>query len=113
MQAKAGHRPLRAIAEVVAVAVAYIAISTSAVGALDVSLLFPASWPLDARATGSGFLIGAVIQVVLVLVGAYLISLTDLQDHRRSAALASARPLAARVAGSSRTRHQQSSTQGG
>ncbi len=79
MRAPTGQQPLRAVAEVVAVAVAYIAISTSAVGALDVSQLFPASWPADAQSTGSGFLIGAVIQVLLVLIGAYLIGLTDLK----------------------------------
>ena len=80
MQAKVGHPSLRAIAEAVAVAAAYIVISTAAVSAFDVSHLFPETWSSKARATGGGFLIGAATQVVLVLVGAYLIGLKDLQS---------------------------------
>jgi hypothetical protein len=79
MHGNAGHKTLRAIAEVVVVAAAYIAISTTAVGISDVSQPFPATWSPDAKSTGSGFLIGAAIQVVLVMIGAYAFGLKDLQ----------------------------------
>lgn len=69
-----------AAAEVVAVAAAYILISTTAVGAVDVASLFPASWSTAERATGGGFLIGALVQVALVLLGAYLLGLEDLRN---------------------------------
>jgi hypothetical protein len=54
MQGNAGHKTLRAIAEVVVVAAAYIAISTTAVGISDVSQPFPATWSPDAKSTGRG-----------------------------------------------------------
>ena len=69
----------RAIAEVVAVALAYILISTTAVGTFNLSLMFPQAWSPAERATGSGFLIGAVVQVGLVLLGAYVLRLEDLR----------------------------------
>lgn len=74
-----GQRAALATAEVVAVAAAYILISTTAVGAIDVSSIFPAGWSTAERATGSGFLVGAVVQVLLVLIGAYLLGLRDLR----------------------------------
>ncbi len=69
----------RAVLEVGAVAAAYIVISTSAVGALDASFLFPDGWSPAERSTGSGFLIGALFQLLLVLSAAYLVGLKDLQ----------------------------------
>ena len=71
--------PLVAIGEVVMVAAAYIIISTAAVGAIDASSVFPASWSSTERATGSGFLIGAGAQLLLILAGAYLLGIKDLQ----------------------------------
>lgn len=65
----------RAAAEVVLVGVAYILISTTAVGAVDGAFLFPSDWSSAERATGGGFLVGALVQVVLVLLGAYLLGL--------------------------------------
>lgn len=79
MQAKVGHQALGAVAETVAVAAAYMAVSIAAVSLLDVSHLFPETWSSEERATGGGFVIGAVIQVLLVLIGAYLIGLSDLR----------------------------------
>ena len=79
MRVKPGHQQSRAAAEVILVAGAYIVISTSAVGTFDVSSVFPAGWSADERSTGSGFLVGAVVQVALVLVGAYLLGLQDLR----------------------------------
>jgi hypothetical protein len=77
-----------AVAEVLVVAAAYIIISTTAVGEVDASSVFPASWSSQERATGSGFLVGALIQVGLVLFAAYAINLKDL----RGAIAASLRP---------------------
>ena len=79
MRVKVDHQQVRAAAEVVAVAAVYILMSTNAVSAIDASFLFSADWSAEERATGSGFLIGAVIQMVLVLLGAYLLGLKDLQ----------------------------------
>jgi hypothetical protein len=73
------QRPLIAIAEVLAVAAAYIGISTGAVGTLDLSVLFPTAWAPAQRAVGSGFFIGAVVQVLLVLLGAYGLGLADVR----------------------------------
>ncbi|MEO5588212.1 MAG: CPBP family intramembrane glutamic endopeptidase [Gemmatimonadaceae bacterium] len=56
-----------------------IAISIAAVSALDLSFLFPEVWTPAERAVGSGFLIGAIVQVSLVLLGAYLLGLVDLR----------------------------------
>jgi membrane protease YdiL (CAAX protease family) len=71
----------------VAVAATYIVISTSAVGTLNADFLFPAEWSSVERTTGSGFLIGALFQVLLVLSAAYLFGLKELQ---RSIAASSA-----------------------
>ena len=79
MPVKIRHPQARAVAEVVSVAAAYILISTTAVSAVDVAFLFPAGWSAAERTTGSGFLTGAVLQVALVLLGAYLIGLKDLR----------------------------------
>jgi hypothetical protein len=79
MREKPGHQQARAFAEVTAVAGAYILISTSTVGAVDVSFLFPAGWSPAERATGSGFLTGAVVQAALVLLGAWLLGGKDLR----------------------------------
>jgi hypothetical protein len=73
------HRPPAAIAQVAAVAAVYIAISIAAVGLLDLSSLFAEAWAPDEKATGGGFLTGAVVQIALVLAGAYLFGLEDLR----------------------------------
>ena len=79
MHGKVLHQRLWALAEVVAVAAVYIATSIAAVSTFDVGQFFPEAWPSDAKATGSGFLIGVAAQVVLILVGAYVIGLKDLK----------------------------------
>jgi len=79
MRVKLERRQILAAAEVVSIASVYILISTAAVGAIDVAFLFPANWSPVERATGSGFLTGALVQVVLVLLGAYLLGRKDLQ----------------------------------
>jgi hypothetical protein len=76
---KAGNQEVRALAEVALVAGAYILISAAAVGTVDVSSLFPGNWSASERATGSGFLTGAVVQMMLVLLGAYALGLKDLR----------------------------------
>ena len=68
-----------AILQVFAVAGAYIAISTAAARGLDASFLFPADWSSVERATGSGFLIGAIVQLALVLLAAYLLRSKELR----------------------------------
>ena len=80
-----------AFAEVMAVATAYILISTAAVGAIDLASLFPAHWSPAERATGSGFLTGAVVQTALVLFGAYLLGLADLRKAIAASLAASTR----------------------
>jgi hypothetical protein len=85
------HRQVRAAAEVVLVAAAYILISTTAVRELDAAFLFPAQWSAEEQATGSGFLIGAIVQVVLVLIGAYLLRGTDLRRALAASLAASTR----------------------
>jgi hypothetical protein len=79
MPVKFERQQVYAAAEVVSVAGVYILISTTAVGAADVSSLFPESWSSAERSTGSGFLTGALVQVLLVLLGAYLLGLKDLR----------------------------------
>jgi hypothetical protein len=79
MRVKHEHRQVRAAAEVISVAAVYILISTRAVSTVDVAFLFPANWSSDQRATGGGFLTGAVVQMALVLLGAYLLGRRDLQ----------------------------------
>ena len=79
MSLKLERQQLRAAAEVVLVAAVYILISTTAVSVADIGFLFPADWTSDERATGGGFLTGALMQVGLVLLGAYLLRLEDLQ----------------------------------
>jgi hypothetical protein len=79
MRLKLERQQVQAAAEVVSVAAVYILISTGAVGAVDISFLFPANWSPAERMTGSGFLTGAVTQVILVLLGAYLVGLQELQ----------------------------------
>lgn len=91
MRAKLERRQVHAAAEVLAIAAAYIVISTSAVKAFDVAFLFPATWALDERVTGSGFLIGALVQVVLVLLGAYLLGSEDLRKAIAAGLAASTR----------------------
>lgn len=68
-----------AVAEVLAVAAVYILLSTGAVAAFDASAIFPPAWTETQRSTGSGFLIGAIAQIALVLIGAYLVRLRDLR----------------------------------
>ena len=74
------RRRLLAVTETVAVAAAYIAISIAAVGSFDLSFVFPEWWTPEQRAVGSGFLMGVVVQVLLVLLGAYLLGLGDLRE---------------------------------
>lgn len=69
----------RAAAEVIALAAAYILISTSTVAAVDAASLFPAAWSPAERATGSGFLVGASVQVALVLLAAWLLGSADMR----------------------------------
>ena len=73
------NQQLRAVAEVLLVAGAYILTSTAAVAAVDFTFLFPTHWTMAERATGGGFLTGALVQVVLVLLGAYLLRRKDLR----------------------------------
>ncbi|WP_338240907.1 CPBP family intramembrane glutamic endopeptidase [Aurantiacibacter hainanensis] len=71
--------PFLAVAEVTTVAAAYIVVSIAAVETIDLSFVFPESWPSAQRTVGSGFLVGALVQLSLVLLGAYLIGLTSLR----------------------------------
>jgi hypothetical protein len=79
MRVKVEYPQVRAVAEVVCVGAIYILISTTTVSAVDATSLFPADWSSEERATGGGFLVGALVQVVLVLLGAYFLGLKDLQ----------------------------------
>lgn len=72
-------RPLLAVAETVFVAAAYIAVSLAAVSTLDLSFVFPAEWSASERAVGSGFLLGALVQVGLVVLATHLLRLPDLR----------------------------------
>jgi CAAX prenyl protease-like protein len=78
MGVKFEGRQVYAAAEVIALAGIYIFISTAAARTADASFLFPAAWSSAERTTGSGFLVGAVVQVALVLLGAYLARSQDL-----------------------------------
>ena len=80
MGATRATRPLSAVAECVAVAAAYIAISIAAVGTIDLSSVFPDAWTPDERSTGNGFLVGALVQLSLVLLGAFALGLIDLRQ---------------------------------
>lgn len=60
-------------------AAAYIVISTSAAGTLKLDFLFPLQWSAAQRTTGSGFLVGAMFQILVVLSAAYLFRLKDVQ----------------------------------
>ncbi|MBA2271930.1 MAG: hypothetical protein H0W20_15240 [Chthoniobacterales bacterium] len=51
----------------------------AAVGAFNLSFVFPGIWTPAQRTVGSGFLIGAFVQVTLVLLGAYLLGLVDVR----------------------------------
>jgi hypothetical protein len=79
VEARGASGPLLAVAETAAVAAVYIAISIGAVNTFDLSFVFPEVWTPAQRTVGSGFLIGAVVQVALVLPGAYLLRLVDLR----------------------------------
>ena len=85
MKAKSGHQQLRATAEVVLLAAAYILVATTAVSAADVSFVFPSNWSAPERLTGSGFLVGAIVQIGLVLLAAFVVGIEDV----RRAAVAS------------------------
>lgn len=91
MRVNLDRLPVRAAAEVVSVAAAYILISTAAAGALDAAFLFPGSWSVAERSTGSGFLTGALVQVLLVLLGAYLLGIKDLRRAIAASLAASTR----------------------
>lgn len=79
MDATTDHRRALAAAEVVAVAGAYILISTAAARTFDLAFLFPAGWSAAERAVGGTFLTGALVQVALVLLGAWLLRSVDLR----------------------------------
>jgi hypothetical protein len=79
MEAGGARRPLLAVTETVAVAAAYITITTAVVRAFDLSFVFPEVWTPAQRAVGSGFLVGAIVQVTLVLLGACFPGLVDLR----------------------------------
>jgi len=51
----------------------------AAVGAFNLSFVFPGIWTPAQRTVGSGFLIGAFVQVTLVLLGAYLLGRVDVR----------------------------------
>ena len=91
MRVKLEHQQVHAAAEVVSVAAVYILISTAAVSAVDVTFLFPANWSSAERMTGSGFLTGALVQVMLVLLAAYLLGCKDLQKAIAASFAASTR----------------------
>ena len=78
-------------AEVVVVATLYILISTATVSAIDLASLFPADWSLAERATGSGFLAGAMVQVMLVLIAAYVVGREDVRKAIAASLVASTR----------------------
>jgi hypothetical protein len=80
MHVKLERQHIIAVAEVIAVASVYILISTAAARAIDVASLFPPGWSANERATGSGFLVGASVQVMLVLLGSYLFGRKDLRQ---------------------------------
>ena len=79
MEAQSASKPLLAVAETALVAATYTAISITAVNAFDLSFVFPERWTPAERTVGSGFLIGAFVQVALVLVGAYGLRLVDVR----------------------------------
>lgn len=79
MQQTSRRQRLWAIAETIAVAAAYIAISIAAVATFDLSFVFPARWTSAEQAVGSGFLIGALVQLLLIMLGAYVLRLADLR----------------------------------
>jgi hypothetical protein len=91
MRVKLGHQQVHAAAEVVSIAAIYILISTAAAKRRRRHFPVPRDLVLHRRATGSGFLTGALVQVVLVLVGAYLIGLKDLQRAVAASLAASTR----------------------
>jgi hypothetical protein len=79
MRVKLERQQGYAFGEVAAVAAVYILVSTAAVGAVDAAFLFPSDWSAPERATGSGFLTGAVVQTTLVLAAAWLLGLADMR----------------------------------
>ena len=79
MRTSIHHQQVIAAVEVVSLAGVYILISTASATTINASWLFPSVWSPAERATGSGFLIGAVVQVTLVLLGAYFLRSKDLQ----------------------------------
>lgn len=91
MSGQIKSRQVGAVAEVAVVAAAYILLSTSAAGTLDADFVFPASWSFTEQATGSGFLIGAVTQVLLVLLASFILRLEDVQKAIAAAFKASTR----------------------
>lgn len=92
MQTKFERPQVLACAEVFAFAATYVFISTTAASNLDAGFLFPQAWSAAERATGSGFLVGAVVQVTLVLVGAYVFRINDLRLGIGAAIKSSTRP---------------------
>ena len=91
MRAKNEQRQFQAVAEVVAVVGTYILISTASVDAVNLAYLFPANWSRAERATGSGFLVGASVQVLLVLLAAYVFGRKDLRRAIAASIAASTR----------------------
>ena len=79
MRRKVGRGQAIAVGEVLAVSAGYILVATTAVDLLDWSGFFPDAWSPDERATGSGFLVGAAVQLALILAGAYILRLPEIR----------------------------------
>lgn len=82
MKAGAQHarRQMRALVGATLLAAAYIVISTQAVSALDASSIFPSAWAADEKATGGGFLVGALVQAALVMLIAFAFNNPDMRN---------------------------------
>ena len=78
----------RALLEVCVIGAGYIAISLAVVRAIDVSALMPVGWTKLESNAGGTFLIGAIVQTLLVLSGAYVL---QNPDFRRAIAAMGAR----------------------
>ena len=82
---------LVAFTEVLGVTGAYILISLFFVRVVDLSSILPDALSSQERTVGAGFLAGAVIQIALVLAGAYLLRLQDVVGAIRASVSPSTR----------------------